>query len=278
MAIGAGKIFIGGYTQDPHLPTTAGAISHTCVGGPTAAGPDTVCINGSKNGYVAEFDPTKSGAASLVFSTYLNGSVSTQGTESSSVNALAADVAGNVYAGGQDSYTVQEGFPATAGVLQPACLVAHNSGECDTGFVTKLSPSGAMVWSTFYGSPSTAGGNQTVSAIAVDASSNVYIAANAAGLGDYPLDNGFQNYASGVAYITELSSNASQVLFGSFYGGNNNVFPTGMVIDATGSIYFAGYTVGDLPLVNALQSTAGRSWLLKASWQPRSVRPRPPFH
>ena len=102
------------------------------------------------------------------------------------------------------------------------------------------------------------GWREGVSAIAVDASSNVYIAGNAAGLGDYPLDNGFQNYASGVAYITELSSNASQVLFGSFYGGNNNVFPTGMVIDPSGNIYFAGYTTGDLPLVNALQSTAGR--------------------
>ena len=160
LAVNAGKIFIGGYTQDPHLPTTAGAISHTCVGGPTAAGPDTVCTNNSPNAYVAEFDPTKSGAASLVFSTYLNGSVSTQGNEYSIVNALAADAAGNVYVGGQDTYTVQEGFPTTAGVLQPTCFVAHNSGECGSGFVTKLSPVGAMIWSTFYGSPSGAGGNQ----------------------------------------------------------------------------------------------------------------------
>jgi uncharacterized protein (TIGR03437 family) len=254
LAIGAGKIFIGGYTQDPHLPTTSSAISHTCVGGPTAAGPDTVCTNNSPNAYVAEFDPTKSGAASLVFSTYLNGSVSTQGNESSSVNALAADAAGNVYAGGQDTYTAQEGFPATPGVLQPTCLVARNSGECGTGFVTKFSPSGALVWSTFYGSPSGAGGNQAVAVIALDSSSDVYIAANASGAGDLPLNNSFQSYAGGVAYVTELSSNGSQVLFGTFYGGNDNVFPTGMVVDAAGNIYLAGYTAGNLPLVNALQS------------------------
>jgi len=79
LAVGAGKIFIGGYTRDPHLPTTPGALSSTCPGGPTAAGPDTICVNGAFNGYVAEFDATRSGAASLVFSTYLNGSVSTQG-------------------------------------------------------------------------------------------------------------------------------------------------------------------------------------------------------
>jgi uncharacterized protein (TIGR03437 family) len=257
LAVAAGKIFIGGYTRDPHLPTTPGALSNTCPGGPTAAGPDTVCVNGAYNGYVAEFDPTRSGAASLVFSTYLNGSVSTQGNESSSVNALAADAAGNLYVGGQDSYTVQEGFPKTPGVLQPACLVASNSGECDTGFVTKLSPTGALVWSTFYGSPSTAGGTQTVSAIAVDAKDNVYIAANATGLGDYPLNNGFQGYAGGAAYVTQLSSDGKQVLFGSFLGGDQNIYPTALVLDAAQNIYLAGYTTGGLPLVNAFQSTNG---------------------
>ncbi len=251
LAVNAGKIFVGGYTQDPHLPTTQGAISHTCVGGPTAAGPDTVCINNSPNAYVAEFDPAQSGAASLVFSTYLNGSVSTQGNESSTINALAADAAGNVYAGGQDTYTVQEGFPTTPGVLQPACIVANNSGECGTGFVTKLSAAGAMVWSTFYGSPSSTGG-QGVSEISLDASNNVYIAANAQGLGDYPIRNGFQS--SGGAYITELSSDGSQVLFGSYYGGAASTFTTGLVVDKTGNIYLAGYTNAYLTLVNAYQS------------------------
>ena len=253
LAVNAGKIFIGGYTQDPHLPTTAGALSHTCVGDPTAAGPGTICTNGSPNAYVAEFDPAQSGAASLVFSTYLNGSVSTQGNELSSVNALAADAAGNVYAGGQDTYTVKEGFPATPGVLQPACLIASNSGECGTGFVTKLSPSGALVWSTFYGSPSTAAG-PGVSEIALDAANNIYIAANAQNIGDYPLNNGFQSFSGGGAYIAELSANGSQVLFGSFYGGDANVYPTGLVVDAAANIYLAGYTNDYLPLVAPYQS------------------------
>ena len=87
------------------------------MGGPTGAGPDTICVNNAANAYVAEFDPTKSGAASLVFSTYLNGSVSTQGNEISTVNALAADAAGNVYAGGQDTYTVARGLPDNGGSI-----------------------------------------------------------------------------------------------------------------------------------------------------------------
>ena len=248
LAVAAGKVFIGGYTQSPALPTTAGAISSTCPGNSP-----TQCPN---NGYVAEFDPTKSGAASLVFSTYLNGKhVSSSGVffANSTVTALAADAAGNVYAAGSNQY---RDFPTTPGVLQPACNASSND-SCDTGFVTKLSPTGALVWSTFYGSPSIDGGNQTVSAVAVDAKDNVYIAANATGLGDYPLNGGFQAFFGGAAYVTELSSDGKQVLFGSFFGGDQNIYPTGLAVDAAQNIYLAGYTTGGLPLVNAHQSTNG---------------------
>ena len=123
--------------------------------------------------------------------------------------------------------------------------------------MTKLNASGALVWSTFYGSPSTAGGNETVSAIALDSLDNVYITANAAGLGDDPLNNGFQSFAGGAAYITELSSDASQVLFGSYYGGAANIFATGLVVDTKEHIYVAAFSAGsDLPLVKPYQSTS----------------------
>ena len=88
LAVGGGKAFIGGYTQSPSLPTTPGALSSTCPGNSP-----TQCPN---NGYVAEFDPTQSGAASLVFSTYLNGAhVSSAGigASNSTVSVLTADSA-----------------------------------------------------------------------------------------------------------------------------------------------------------------------------------------
>jgi hypothetical protein len=246
LAVGGGEVFIGGYTQSPSFPTTAGALSSTCPGNSP-----TQCPN---NGYLAAFDITKSGAASLIFSTYLNGThVSSAGIglSTSVVEVLVADAGGNVYAGGSNQY---RDFPTTPGVLQPTCNSTKNDA-CGTGFVTKLSPAGALVWSTFYGSPS-ASGQYGVSAITLDSGNNVYIANNADGAGDIPLTTGFQNYASGVAYVTELSSDASQVLFGSFFGSGANVFPTGLRVDALGNIYLTGYSAGPIPLVNAHQSTS----------------------
>jgi hypothetical protein len=248
MALSGGKIYIGGFTLDPALPTTPGALSSTCqTGGGSACAP---------NGFVAEFDPTQSGAASLVFSTYLNGkhlSASGLAQTNSNVTALAADAAGNVYAGGSNQYI---DFPTTPRVLQPTCNTNGSKDFCGTGFVTKLSPLGALVWSTFYGSPS-ASGQYGVAALALDPENDVYITNNANGAGDVPTRNAFQGYTSGVAYITELSSDASRVLFGSFYGGGANIFPTAIAVDANNNIFFTGYTTGQLPLVNAYQSTNG---------------------
>jgi hypothetical protein len=252
LAVSGGKIYIGGQTNDFQLPTTLGALSSTCVRNqPT----DQTCSGNASQGFVAEIDPTKSGATSLVFSTYLNGSPS-HGDERSQVFALTADTSGNVYAGGFTTYSAADGFPATVGALQPTCALKAYS-ECSTNFVTKLSQTGSLVWSTFYGSPSGANGgnNNGVTAIAVDSSSNVYITGGADAQGDLPLNNSLQAYTSGVAFITELNSSGSQVLFGTFYGGGADIYPTTLALDSSNNIYFAGYTANNLPLVNALQST-----------------------
>jgi hypothetical protein len=130
----------------------------------------------------------------LVFSTYLNGAhVSSAGLAlaNSIVSVLAADAAGNVYAAGSTQYL---DFPTTPGVFQPICNSSRND-SCSTAFVTKLDATGALVWSTFYGSP-TASGQYGVSAIALDADNNVYIANNADGAGDMPYKNGIQGYTT----------------------------------------------------------------------------------
>lgn len=245
LTLANGKIVIGGATDSPSMPTTAGALSTTC-----ARNTATQC--NEINAFVAELDPTQSGAASLEFSTYLNGAAA---GDISQVFALTSDPSGNIYAVGNDQFP---DFPITAGVLQPSCFL--HSTSCNTYFVTKMSGTGTLLWSTFYGSPS---GNMSFNtnplAIAIDANRNVYIAGSPNNAGDLPLDISAAPYEPGSAFIAELSSDGSQVLFGTFFGtpgmsGGINV--TGLAVDAQKDMIFAGYTNSpNLPLANALQST-----------------------
>src|SRR5207248_3406006 len=94
---------------------------------------------GSGDAIVAKFDPKKSGAASLVYSTYLGG------TSSDIAGGVAADSQGNTYVTGQTS---SSDFP-TLNAIQAA-----RNGLSDV-FVTEINPIGtALVYSTFLGGSS----------------------------------------------------------------------------------------------------------------------------
>ena len=246
LAAGGGHVYIGGYTQSSTLPTTAGAVSRTC---PIDNGV-TQCQNSA---WVAGFDLTKSGAASLLFSTYLVGSaLATDGSGQSVVTAMAADASGSVYVAG--SSTFGNNFPTTAGVLQPTCKASGN-GQCQTGFIAKLGGSGALTWSTYYGSPSGNSGTFNLYGLAVDAAGDVYFAGNTAGAGDYPTQGNLYGWQGGSAVIGELNPTATQLLFGTFVGGQSNVIPSGLTLDPIGDIVVVGSSYGsDLQLVNPYQS------------------------
>src|SRR5262249_6057415 len=102
----------------------------------------------------------------LVYSTYLGGSFPASGTFGSSDagNAIAVDKAGHAYRAGE---TTAVHFPGTAGVYQ-----SFNSGNYQA-FVTKLSPDGKLVYSTYLGGSGdpgfgTNGSNDAGWGIAVD--------------------------------------------------------------------------------------------------------------
>src|SRR5262249_28419734 len=91
------------------------------------------------------------------YTTYLGGSGNEDG------DAVAVDSAGNVYVAGD---TTSKDFPVFGGSLHPA-----KAGPTDV-FVTKLAPSGATVFSTYFGG---AAGASAAFGVAVDAGGNVYV-------------------------------------------------------------------------------------------------------
>ena len=153
------NVYITGRTLSTNFPTTAGAFDTTC-------GTDGTCDGGFMDAFVAKLNPGASGAASLIYSTYLGGGRDDEG------QSIAVDSAGNAYVTG---YTDSTNFP-TANALQPQC----GSGCSDNGFVnvfvdafvTRLNaPGSATTFSTYLGGSSADYGI----GIFVDASSNIYI-------------------------------------------------------------------------------------------------------
>ena len=124
----SGMAYVTGYTKSSNFPTTSGAFQ-TAFGG------------GQSDAFVAKLDPTKSGAASLVYSTFLGGS-GDENLQDFLRDILAVDFNGSAYVTGT---TTSTDFPT----LNP--IQATSGGGFD-GYVAKLNPAGSsLIYSTYLG-------------------------------------------------------------------------------------------------------------------------------
>jgi hypothetical protein len=100
------------------------------------------------------------------------------GSNGVNINAAAADRQGNLYVVGT---TNSPDFPVTYTALQT------KMGPNGDALVSKFSPTGEILWSTFYGG--TYGASAT--AVAVDSSGNVIVAGNTYSP-DFPMVNAYE--------------------------------------------------------------------------------------
>jgi hypothetical protein len=139
----AGNAYVSGATESTNFPTTAGAFDQS--------------YNGSVDVFVTKLGP--SGAAPLLYSTYLGAFVQEEG------RGIAVDHAGNAYVTGE---TTSPNFPTTPGAFDL-------EGSLDA-FVTKLDLIPAIVPATLMLSPATGtnpvGTSHTVTAAVTDAGGN----------------------------------------------------------------------------------------------------------
>jgi hypothetical protein len=220
----AGDLFIAGQTFASDYPVVNGL-------GPSATGTEQV--------YVTKINPA---GTAILYSTYLPAS------NFSGASGIVVDARGNAYvsgvAGAQD-------FPVTSTNLGTC------NQFCNAGFVTKLSPTGAISYSTLLGS-----GQILPQAITVDASGSVYVGGNAA---DSSLQtvNAFQTTPGG-AFFAKLNAAGTNYVFSSYFGGTMGQGPVrGIALDGSGNIYIAGITGQDPPLVKPWQSGNGNLFLAK---------------
>lgn len=198
----AGNLFITGGAFSANFPTTAGAYDRTFASGGSSTG-----TAGPSDAFVMKVSRT----GQVIWSTLIGG----PNYDRAYALELASD--GGVIIAGRAG----EGFPTTAGVIQPAFAgdASPNSlyGKQD-GFIAKLSADGsALLWSTYLGDAQSG----LLRDVAVDGNNKVYVAG--AGFADFPhvTANAVQPTARGAFDLVyaRLSANASTLEYGTFLGG-----------------------------------------------------------
>ncbi len=249
---GAGNVYVTGQTSSTNFPTQ-NAYRGTFGGG-------------SVDAFVTKIDITKSGAASLVYSTYLGGEFEDHG------RGIAVDGAGNAYVTGD---TRSEDFP-TKNAYQdtiydyPAVGPSWNGGE--HAFVTKLNAAGNdLLYSTFLrGKNSWLPGEETGYGIAVYGTGIAYVAGTSLS-SDFPVTaDAYQGTKAGdnttwdafFAKIDTTQSGDASLLYATYLGGSQTERGLGIAVDAAGNAYLTGqtYSSPDFPTRNPYQATPSGDW------------------
>ncbi len=243
--------YLGGGGTDAGYGIAADSSGNAYVTGTTLSG-DFPTRNqyqtnqASYDAFVTKLDTTKSGDASLVYSTYLGGSADDHGY------GIAVDGSGNAYVTG---YTGSTNFPTL------------NQYQTDPGdgaydvFVTKLdttkSGDASLVYSTYLGGDSVDGGR----GIAVNGSGNAYVtgytnSSNFPTLNQYQSDQG--NYDAFVTKIDTTKSGDASLVYSTYIGGSGEEEALGIAVDDSGNAYITGQAWStDFPTRNQYQTDPG---------------------
>ncbi len=229
--------YLGGIGTDAAFGVAVDSSGNATVAGqtdstnfPTAVAIQT-SLSGPNDAFVTKFNSTGS---AFVYSTYLGGS----GIDAA--NGVAVDSSGNAYVTG---YTTSANFPT----LSP--LQAANGGGEDA-FVTKLSTTGTLVYSTYLGGA----GNDRGNAIFVDTSNNAHIAGNTAS-SDFPILSPVQGANGGLqdAFLARLNTAGSALVYSTYLGGPGSDGALAVTVDSNGNALIAGFASSGFPTAAALQ-------------------------
>jgi uncharacterized protein (TIGR03437 family) len=234
-----GNVYLAGITTSTNLPVPAAFQPH---------------LGGQSNAFAAKFNA----AGTLVYLTYLGGSVDDLGT------AVAVDAAGDIFIAGMTS---SQNFPVTQGAFQ-----THYGGNAGPGceqtgdaFVTKLNPLGsALIYSTYLGGSQ----NEFGSGLAIDAAGNAYITGytlspnfpvtrgayqtsyhGAGGQLSKPVCNGVTQatpqpfFVTGDAFVSKLNPAGSALVFSTYLGGSSDDVGLSIALDSSNNVLVGGYTL-----------------------------------
>ena len=222
------------------------------------------------NAFLTRIDTTKSGNASLIYSTYLGGAGANAATLgfADAGFGVAADSSGNAYIVGA---TASTDFPTTVNAFQALSPAGNTQG---TAFVTKIDTTktgnASLVYSTYLGGEVSDFGV----GIALGPGNVAYATGGTKSL-LFPTTLGaFQRTgnAKGVAFVSLVDTSkagAASLQYSTYLGGTNEDGGNAIQADSTGNAYVVGTTIStDFPvtpgaLEPTLPSAAGNGFLTK---------------
>jgi hypothetical protein len=223
---GTGSAYVHGLTGSTDLPTTPGVFDPVF---------SVSVFPGVADSFVARLAPSGS---SLVYLTYLGGNHVEFAT------GIAVTAAGEAWATG---VTQSPDFP-TQNPLQGPSSGLPNSPDA---YVTKLSASGAGLFSTYLGGS----GFDSGIGIAVDGAGNAYVT-GVVDSTDFPVVGAIQASPGGFAdaYLTKFTSSGSAILFSTYLGGSTDDEGIGVAVTPSGRAFVTGRaTSANFPTKDALQ-------------------------
>lgn len=237
----SGDAYVCGYTFSLNNLITRGAFQ-TNYGGGYLVG----------DAFVAKLG---SAGTNLIYCTYLGGN------DDDGATAVQVDGAGNAYIAG---WTDSANFPTTTNAISRniSGTIFPNGHYATDVFVAKLNPGGSnLVFSTYLGGGQTDAGTS----IALDSSENIYITGETYST-NFPTTNAIQKhlvclpslYYNANAFVTEIASNGTSLVYSTYYGGTNFDVGEGIAVDGSGNVCVSGLTSStNFPTTNAAQSTYG---------------------
>jgi hypothetical protein len=216
-----GHVIVCGLTQSPDFPLSS---------------PFSTTPGGS---FVTAFNP---GGGGLLYSTLLGGQ-----NGATYAYRVAVDAQGFTWVAGHSS--------STDWTMSTNALQMTNGGGYDA-FLLRLSPSGQLVYGTFFGGPA----NEDCSSMALDSAGNVYLAGTVDGAG-LPTKNAVQPNFGGApldAWVARFDPVANAMVFATYLGGSSDDRGNGLAVDPSDNVWVVGHTFSpDFPTRSPLYGYKG---------------------
>ena len=261
----AGGAYITG-SVNGGLPLTANAFQKAPGGGNCNVSSGGLNYGAAGDAFVAKISPD---ASALIYASYLGGSCADKG------NGIYVNADGSAWVVGA---TFSPDFPVTANAMQP-----QFGGGFGDGFVARISPAGALAYSSYLGGP----GYDEIDALTLDATGNLYLTGSSEGFSEPASPGAFQPTVhggclpnlfgppiyvpQGNAFVLKLNSSASAVTGLTYLGNGIGSFMgcdadgTLIALDPSGAPWIAGTPSAAFQTISPFQNQTGLSFISKFS-------------